>query len=169
MRKKDRLELEFLSKLIAVLEKQGNIDISFCMACFENIGNSWLYNKFLFLYKKDKNIEIIFQNIEMLKDGSESINVKIIFKNCFNDRTWNFSFREQLLLLGYCKCSEDDYEYNKEKECCGITCDWVRPIMKIVNLNQRELEFIYWNRTQREYWKFEEEFRKEKEKNEKSL
>ena len=165
MRKKDSLELDFLKKLVVVLEKQ-NVDIPFCIACFESANDIYLYKEFLKKLHKNK-FEIIFDSLEKLEDGSSAINVKVLFERCSCDKDWRFSFQERLFLMGYCNCSIHDQNYSHEKDCCGIACDWVQPVMKITYSRQRE--FVYWSKTQREYWQFEEEFYKEKEKNEKSL
>lgn len=167
MREKDSLELEFLKEMIVVLEKQGYIDIPFCMACFEKAKENFLYNDFLNVLYENNEFEIKFKSIEKLKDGSNSINIKVLFKNYPFDREWDFSFQEHLLLIGYCNCSHNDDGYDYDKDCCGIECDWIEPKMEIANLHNKEI--VYWEKTQREYWDFEKQFYKEKEKNEKSL
>ena len=166
MRKKDSLELDFLKKLVVVLEEQ-DADIPFCVAGFESSNDTYLYKDFLKKLHKNRNrFEILFESLEKLEDGSSAINVKVLFR-CSCDKDWRFSFQEQLFLIGYCNCSINDKHYNHEKDCCGITCDWVKPVMKITCSGQSE--FVYWDKTQREYWEFEEEFYKERNKNDKSL
>lgn len=72
----------------------------------------------------------------------------------------NFLFREKF--LGYCMCSPEDSLYNKAHKCIGINCDWSAPAFEIAKIEP--LGSAEWNEYQKEYWKYEEEF-KQKENN----
>jgi len=64
--------------------------------------------------------------------------------------------------LGYCQCSPENPLYNKMHKCTGINCDWDAP-----KFNITKIEFLgsaVWNKVQREYWQYEENF-KQKESN----
>ena len=58
--------------------------------------------------------------------------------------------------LGYCQCAPLDNGYNEKYSCCGENCDWNAP--KFTISKKLYIGTNSFNGTQKEYWKFKEQY-----------
>lgn len=58
----------------------------------------------------------------------------------------------------YCRCSENDENYNIEHKCCGKDCDWEIPTMTVYK--EVEIGTSSFSGIERDLWSYEEEFNK---------
>ena len=63
----------------------------------------------------------------------------------------------EIVLVNYCSCTPEDKGYNQQHECCGVKCDWTKPMAKITtqeymcNDNSHTVEWA-WEGTAQELW-----------------
>lgn len=66
----------------------------------------------------------------------------------FQDRPW-----------GYCDCSVNDEDYNHFKNCCGASCDWEAPEIRMYKI--RQIGRAVFEGLNRDLWRLNDEWTQE--------
>jgi hypothetical protein len=129
--------------------KKQIIDVCFIISIIDKeIENC---NEFIKDIEKHEYIIYININPSAYTDGDCEIYLDSV------PYTYQIDFLYIEKYLGYCICSPEHLLYNKKYNCTGINCDWSVPKFTL-----RKIETLYcgiWKENQRDYWKYEEEFR----------
>ena len=124
------------------------------------------------------DMETVAEMLTPMKQINENVCLKInriieseTFFSCFYEEEWKpktliirdnsdiyyrIEFDYKDCWDGYCMCEPTDEGYNIEHKCCGVTCDWCCPIIRIEEVH--EIQEVEFEGQQRDLWKAIDDF-----------